>query len=111
MLTGEQLQIIAFWFEAEVVCRRCAVAKLGAIAVARVEHGLGDLSGWEAMPRWEIDERATDNAYGCSDGTHSPDHEGYCRLCDEVLCSHCGAKLDSPPDTPNASGAGQLRAA
>jgi hypothetical protein len=93
MLSGHDVETAAFLSpDGELLCRRCAVAGLGEVAVARLETGLlGGARELNRVSRFEVEERAAEAGYECD--VHGAGEEESCGWCDECLCERCGAVL------------------
>ena len=97
MLSGRDGEVIGVWVEGcELLCRGCAVKRLGDARAQRVMAWLSHPDEWgapEAAMQYAVDEEALDRGDECDceralpSGTH-------CSSCGVAACDDCGVRMD-----------------
>lgn len=83
MLTGYQVETVAFQTDGEILCVDCATKEMGPLTVAKIERGL--TASYDARPisRYELDEISGEQQYSLAE-----------EKLDEFLANHPAVTLD-----------------
>lgn len=99
MLTGYQVETVAFIDNSGIICPACAVAAHGPLVAAKAERGLwsGDLS---ALSRYSLDEYLSESAseYVSQEIDYAEDPEGWDRAFEAIIdagrpCDACSEAI------------------